>query len=259
MSIELYILILLALIVCSKWIIFILMCPLLIVSRIRKEKAWKGSEKRPNATADKSEDPKAAVTGPKSSPRESIMHKILKTPQYYFFGYNRYIDFQVGLIPSHTIRNFIYRKIFGVRLSKMAIIYWGAEIRGHYKLKIGRGTIIGDHAVLDARNGIEIGDNVNFSSEVHIWTEQHDHRDPYFGCANSADFKVTIGDRVWVGPGVTILHSVNIGEGAVIAAGAVVTKDVEPFAIMAGIPAKKIGERNRNLKYVLDGAPAPFY
>ena len=70
---------------------------------------------------------------------------------------------------------------------------------------------------------------------------------------------MTIGNRAWIGPGTTILHSVNIGEGAVIAAGAVVTKDVEPFAIMAGIPARKIGERNHNLRYEFNGYPAPFY
>ncbi len=74
----------------------------------------------------------------------------------------------------------------------MATIYWGAEIRDHYKLKIGRGTIIGDHVILDARNGIEIGDNSNFYINVHIWTEQHDHRDPDFACNSSAAFKVTI-------------------------------------------------------------------
>ena len=55
-----------------------------------------------------------------------------------------------------------------------------------------------------------------------------------------------------------ILHSVNIGEGAVVAAGAVVTKDVEAFSIVAGIPAKKIGERNKNLKYEMDGSYLSF-
>ncbi len=257
-NVESYILLLLALIVCGKWIVFILMCPLLVAFRIRKEKSWKSSENQHNRTADKPDEAETCATD-RTPTRKSFLHKVLQTPQYYFFGYRRYIDFKVGLIPSHTIRNFIYRKIFGVKLGKMATIYWGAEIRDHYKLKIGRGTIIGDHVILDARNGIEIGDNVNFSSNVHIWTEQHDHRDPDFACNSSDAFKVTIGNRAWIGPGTTILHSVNIGEGAVIAAGAVVTKDVEPFAIMAGIPARKIGERNHNLRYEFNGYPAPFY
>lgn len=175
------------------------------------------------------------------------------------YGYLRYMDFQVGLIPSHHIRNFIYKYVCGVNMAEKSIIYWGAEIRSHSKLKIGRGSIIGDKSILDARNGIEIGQNVNFSSDVHIWTEQHDHRDPFFACNSTADYKVIIGDRVWIGPSVTILHSVNIGEGAVIAAGAVLTKNVPAYEIWGGIPARKIGERNRNLKYEFDGVPIPFY
>lgn len=204
LNVESYILLLLALIVCGKWIVFILMCPLLVAFRIRKEKSWTNSESLHNRTADKPDEAETCATD-RTPTRKSFLHKLLQTPQYYFFGYRRYIDFQVGLIPSHTIRNFIYRKIFGVKLGKMATIYWGAEIRDHHKLKIGRGTIIGDQVILDARNGIEIGDNVNFSSNVHIWTEQHDHRDPDFACNSSAAFKVTIGNRAWIGPGTTIL------------------------------------------------------
>ncbi|MCL2327833.1 MAG: acyltransferase [Bacteroidetes bacterium] len=163
------------------------------------------------------------------------------------------------MIPSHTIRDFLYKNIYLVIMEKNAIIYFGAEIRAPYKLKIGKGSIIGDKAILDARNGIKIGENVNFSSNVSIWTEQHDHRDAFFRCNSSSDFRVIIGNRAWLGPNTTILHGVTIGEGAVVAAGAVVTKDVEPFAIVTGVPAKKIGERNRNLEYVFDGKFTPFY
>lgn len=173
-------------------------------------------------------------------------------------GYLRYFIFKVGYIPSHLIRNFIYRKVLLVNMAEYAIIYYGSEIRAPYNLKIGKGSIIGDKSILDARNGIEIGENVNFSSNVHIWTEQHDHRDPYFDCNSGATFKVTIGNRVWIGPNVTILPKVTIGEGAVVAAGSVVTKDVESFTIVAGLPAKKIGERNKELKYIFEEIPSSF-
>ncbi len=176
----------------------------------------------------------------------------------YLEVYSSYMDQQVVLIPSHHVRNWIYRNIFGVRLHSKAVIYYGAEIRWHSKLTIGQGSIIGDRAVLDARNGIEIGRNVNFSSEVQIWTEQHMHRDPWFRCISDSTNAVKIGDRVWIGPRVTILPSVKIGEGAVIGAGAVVTKDVEPFSIMVGIPAHKVGERTRDLQYEFSGDYTPF-
>ena len=70
--------------------------------------------------------------------------------------------------------------------------------------------------------------------------------------------KIIIHDRVWLGPRVIVLPGCKIGEGAVVGAGAIVTKDIEPFSINVGIPAKKIGERNRNMIYVFDDKPLPF-
>lgn len=138
------------------------------------------------------------------------------------------------------------------------MIYYGLEFRDGTKLKIGS-SIIGDKALLDARNGIEIKNNVNISSNVSIYTEQHDHRDPEFKSNSDESFKVVIDDRAWIGPNVIILSGVQIGEGAVVAGGAVVTKNVEPYTIVAGIPAKKIGDRNKKLIYIFDGKHSWFY
>ena len=68
-----------------------------------------------------------------------------------------------------------------------------------------------------------------------------------------------IGDRAWLGSNVTVLPGVNIGEGAVCCAGCVVTKDVEPYAVVAGIPARKVGERPRRLVYEFDGKSCRMY
>lgn len=200
-------------------------------------------------------------SGKKSAPM-NVKNRLtihIRKVTFYIRGYMRYMDFQTGLIPSHHIRNFIYRRIFLVQMEQKVIICWGAEIRCPGKLKIGKGSIIGDKALLDARNGISIGKNVSFSSNISIYTEQHDHRDPMFRCNSSDAFSVNIGDRAWIGPNAIILHGVHIGEGAVVAAGSVVTKDVPPFTIVAGVPARKIGLRNKNLCYNFDGKPIPFF
>ena len=177
----------------------------------------------------------------------------------YASGYIRYHIYLTSTIPSHTIRNFIYRKIYRMNLSDKVVIYNGLEVRNPTGLSIGKGSIIGDNVILDARNGITIGQNVNLSSEVHLWTEQHDYRDPYFNCTKEHSGSITIGDRAWIGPRATILHSVVIGEGAVVAAGSVVTKDIPPFTIVGGIPAKTIGIRPSGMKYEFDGEYLPFW
>ncbi|MBR1688763.1 MAG: acyltransferase [Prevotella sp.] len=176
-----------------------------------------------------------------------------------FTQYIRYIDLRLGMFPSITLRRLIYRHIFRSHLGINAILHYGTEIRSHWNLSVGNRSIIGDRALLDARNGIYIGEDVNISSDVQIYTEQHDYRDPEFLCQSDATFAVRIDSRVWIGPRVTILHSVHIGEGAVIAAGAVVTKDVPPFSVMAGIPAKCIGERPRHLSYEFTDNDYWFY
>lgn len=159
--------------------------------------------------------------------------------------------------PSHCVRLFLLRHVFRARISPKAVIYYGFEIRAPYKLHIGTGSIIGDNSVLDARNGIWIGDNVNLSTGVWIWTSQHDHNDPHFNLDGKTN-GVRIGDRAWLGPRVIILPDVDIGEGAVVAAGSVVTRSVDPYVIVGGVPAKKIGERNRDLRYEFDGSH-PFF
>lgn len=228
-----------------KWLIFILMLPVIRVVRVYNKKKNTNTE---------------SVDKVLNFNNNTPINTINSTLKRYINGFIRYADFQTGMIPSHHIRNFLYRHIWLIEMESKSIIYWGAEIRGSEQLHIGKGSIIGDKAILDARRGgIYIGENVNFGSEVHLWTGQHDYKDPYFRSTSGHRGPIKIEDRVWVGPNVTILHSVVIGEGAVVAAGAVVTKDVEPYSLVGGVPAKKIGERPRNLKYEFKGKPLPFY
>lgn len=176
----------------------------------------------------------------------------------YYKSFVSYYLYRLSFIASHHIRNFVYRKICNLKMAENSVIYFGTEMRDPDNIVIGRGSVIGDQSILDGRNGIIIGDNVVLASNVRIWTEQHDHRDPWFRCETQEHRSVVIDDRAWIGSHTIILHSVHIGEGAVVAAGAVVTHDVSPYTIVVGIPAKKVGERNRNLKYILDGTHRHF-
>ena len=164
----------------------------------------------------------------------------------------------VGHTHHHQFKMFFYRHIYHMDIAKKVVIYKDCEVRNPEAISIGEGSIIGDNAILDGRAGLTIGKNVVLASNVSIWTLQHDYRDPEFRCLEGHYGPVHICDRAWIGPNAIILHNVTIGEGAVVAAGAVVTKNVSPFTLVAGIPAKKIGERSRNLTYVFDGSHRPF-
>lgn len=173
-------------------------------------------------------------------------------------GIDRFCIFTMSTFPSCSVRK-IYYKIIGVRMGHNVVFHFKAEIRAPYNLKVGTGTIVGDNAILDARSGLKLGKNVNLSSNVSIYTLQHNHRSPEFDCNFDKDLQVRIGDRVWLGSNVVVLPGVTIGEGAVICAGAVVTKDIEPYTVAAGIPAHKVGERPRNLTYEFSGKTCWFY
>lgn len=158
---------------------------------------------------------------------------------------NYYLDFElmclrwVGHIPFHSIRKVFY-SLAGIRLGKGATLHMGANFFQPRNISIGEGTIIGYHAFLDGRAPLRIGKQVDIASEVMIYNSEHDLSSEDF---HAREESVEIGDYVFIGPRVIILPGVKIGKGAVIAAGAVVTQNVPSFKIIAGIPARIIGER----------------
>jgi acetyltransferase-like isoleucine patch superfamily enzyme len=134
------------------------------------------------------------------------------------------------------------------RIDRSAVLYSGSTYLYPWLLTIGHQTNIGYRVHLDARGGLTIGSNCNISSESAIWTQEHDVQSPDFVTTSSS---VCIEDRVWVCFRAIIMPGVTLGEGCVVASGAIVTKDVAPFTIVAGIPAREIGRRNTELRYEL--------
>ncbi len=142
----------------------------------------------------------------------------------------------------------------GVRFEdhRSGVIMLGSEVIAPENLQIGRNTAIGRRCVLDARGGIAIGKDVNISSYARLQTAKHIVDDPDFKHQYSP---IVVGDRAWIAEGAVVLGGVTVGEGAVVAANAVVTKDVEPFAVVGGVPAQLIRHRSRELRYHLQWRP----
>jgi acetyltransferase-like isoleucine patch superfamily enzyme len=170
---------------------------------------------------------------------------------YFFYSVNRFAATLTGYIPIHTVRLLLYKHLFRVDVPLDAIIDSRCRYNEPAGVHIGHHSIIGRNAYLDGRRGLFVGSNANISDEVRIWTLEHDIASPDFGIKGGA---VHIDNWVYIGPRVTILPGVRIGEGAVVAAGAVVTKDVEPWTMVGGVPARYIKKRPV-VQYTLDTKP----
>ena len=156
----------------------------------------------------------------------------------------------IGFVPIHTIRKIFY--IFsGVKMPFSSTIHMGANFFNPSGITIGQDTIVGNNCFLDGRAPLTIGNHVGIATDVMIYNDEHDINSPDYG--NSFG-PVSIGDYVFIGPRAIILPNVTIGKGAVIAAGAVVTKDIPEYEIWGGVPAKKINDRPQNLHYRLGRA-----
>ena len=123
------------------------------------------------------------------------------------------------------------RKLDDVRILTPFICDFGNRV------KIGSGVFINHSAILSASGGIEFEDGVQVAPGVRIATINHDFNERHTKYTYG---KVTIGKNAWIGMNVTICPGVTIGKYAVVAAGAVVTKDIPDYAVAGGVPAKVI-------------------
>lgn len=114
-----------------------------------------------------------------------------------------------------------------------------------YNLEIGDNSGIGINSRLHTEGGIIIGKDVMMGPEVVIMTQNHKHSNVNIPMIEQGNYRepVIIEDDVWIGTRVIILPGVRIGKSSIIGAGAVVTKDIPPFSIAGGNPAKVIKKR----------------
>jgi len=145
----------------------------------------------------------------------------------------------IGGCPFWTVRKLIYR-LAGVGIGRGAKIHVFCRFFEPGNIVLGQDSIVGEFAFLDGRAPLSIGNHTDIASQVLIYNSEHDINNPGFV---AVDQPVKIGDYVFIGPRAIILPGVSIGNGAVVAAGAVVTKNVPEGKIFAGVPAREIGER----------------
>jgi maltose O-acetyltransferase len=155
----------------------------------------------------------------------------------------------IGAIPSHGLRVFLYRHLLGVQVGMGTSVHRGCRIYRPSGIFLGEHTVINRGVVMDGRMGLRIGNNVSISEDVMLLTLEHD---PDSSTFENRGATVTVGDRVFIGVRAIVLPGVNIAEGAVVAAGAVVTRDVSSYTIVGGVPARIIAQRRQDLAYVLD-------
>lgn len=150
-------------------------------------------------------------------------------------------------IPCNRLRILIL-KLLGASIGGGSRIDLKCFVTRPRMLRIGSHTHINRECILRPDAGITIGNCVSISLRCIIITGGHNYNSPFFEGDHQP---IVIEDYVWVGTNATILKGVKIGKGAIIAAGAIVTKDVPPYKIVGGVPAKIIGERTcHDLKYM---------
>lgn len=113
------------------------------------------------------------------------------------------------------------------------------------ELIVGNNVGINRDCYIAVRGKVTIGNDVIFGPGVKIFSENHNYDDIDIAIKDQGvtHADVTLGDDIWIGANTIILPGVTIGSGSILAAGCVVNKDVEPYTIVGGIPAKKIKER----------------
>lgn len=155
----------------------------------------------------------------------------------------------IARVPSHLVRRTFYRYAMGFTIPNSSHIFMGAFFYCTKGFVMGQNSVVNQECLIDTRGGLVIGSVVSVSPRVTILTADHDPDSPTF---DGRMRPTSIEDFVFIGTNATLLPGISVGEGAVIAAGSVVTKDVPPYTIVAGNPAKPIRERPRNLAYTIN-------
>ena len=153
--------------------------------------------------------------------------------------------------PGSWLRIFIFKHMFNAKIGSNVVFWAGVQVDGKVdsNVEVGNGSQLVRGLLINCSAGLSIGKNVFFGHDVSLYGVDHDPDDLLMPARYAS---ITIADDVWVASKASILKGVKIGRGAVVAYGAVVTKDVPAFAIVGGVPAKfirfrKLSDENMSL------------
>ncbi len=138
-------------------------------------------------------------------------------------------------------RRFLLR-LFGARIGREAHVYASAKIYLPWNLKLGEQSAIGEYSFIYNLGPVQIGDRATISHRAHLCAGTHDHTAPEFPLVRAT---IDIGSEAWICADAFIGPGVTVGEGAIVGARAVAMKDVDPWTIVAGNPARVIETRSR--------------
>lgn len=152
-------------------------------------------------------------------------------------------------LPRFKLLNFIkscFLKTLGAKIGSNVIYYPGVWIAPGRNLVLGNNVDLALDVLITTSGGVEVGDRTLIGYRTQIISANHkvpSQRGRIFGSGHEYG-TVKIGSDCWIGANCIIMPGVSIGEGAVVAGGSVVTKNVDAFTIVAGIPAKLIKKRD---------------
>lgn len=161
---------------------------------------------------------------------EFVLNVLFSLPRYHFLNYLKSV----------------FLRINGAKVGKRVVFYPGLWISPGKNLVLGDDVDLALNVHIETAGGVTIGARALIGYGTKIFSRNHhvpSNRAPIFGAGHISE-SVTIGQDVWLGANVIILPGRTIGDGAVVGAGSVVTKDVAPYTIVAGNPAKLIRVRD---------------
>ena len=141
--------------------------------------------------------------------------------------------------PLHGWRSLVLR-LFGAKLGRHCHIYPGARIWAPWNLICGDFASIADGASVYNPSPVTLGPHAIVSQEAYLCGATHDYEDPDFPLTSA---EIHIGEYAWICARATVQPGITVGNGAVLALGSVATRNLDPWTVYAGVPARRIKQR----------------